>query len=46
MANIIMKYQEQFINFPGKQGVAIKSKKALNFFTSSPVKYPGEVGAE
>ncbi len=27
MANIIMKYQEQFVNFPGKQGLAIKSSK-------------------
>ncbi len=26
MGNIIMKYQEQFVNFPGKQGLAIKSK--------------------
>ncbi len=27
MANIIMKYEEQFVNFPGKQGLAMKSKQ-------------------
>ncbi len=32
MVNIIMKYQEQFINFPGKQGLAIKSKQCIELF--------------
>ncbi len=32
MANIIMKYQEQFVNFPGKQGLAIKSKQHIELF--------------
>ncbi len=32
MANIIMKYQEQFVNFPGKQGLAIKSKECFELF--------------
>ncbi len=32
IANIIMKYQEQFVNFPGKQGLAIKSKQCIELF--------------
>ncbi len=35
MANIIMKYQEQFVNFPGKQGLAIKSKQCIERFDIS-----------
>ncbi len=32
IANIIMKYQEQFVNFPGKQGLAMKSKRRIELF--------------
>ncbi len=32
MANIIMEYQEQFVNFPGKQGLAIKSNQRIELF--------------
>ncbi len=32
MENIIMKYQEQFVNFLGKQGLAIKSKERIELF--------------
>ncbi len=32
MSNINMKYQEQFVNFPGKQGLAIKSKQRIDLF--------------
>ncbi len=32
MANIIMKYQEQFVNFPGKPALAFKSKERIELF--------------
>ncbi len=32
MVNIIMKYQEQFVNFPGKQGLEMKSKQCIELF--------------
>ncbi len=32
VANIIMKYQEQFVNLPGKQGLAIKNKQRIELF--------------
>ncbi len=32
MAKVIMKYQEQFVNFPGKQGLAIKTKQRFELF--------------
>ncbi len=32
MANVIMKYQEQFVNFPGKQVLVIKSKQCIEPF--------------
>ncbi len=40
MANIIMKYQEQFVNFPGKQGLAIKSKR-IELFDIISCQMPG-----
>ncbi len=30
--NIIMKYQEQFVNIPGKHGLTIKSKQRIELF--------------
>ncbi len=41
MANIIMKYQEQFVNFPGKQGLAIKSKQGIELFDIISCQLPG-----
>ncbi len=40
IANIIMKYQEQFVNFPGQQGLAIKSKERIELFDISSCQLP------
>ncbi len=40
MGNIIMKYQEQFDNFPCKQGLAIKSKERIELFDISSCQLP------
>ncbi len=44
MANIIMKYQEQFVNFPGKQGLPIKSKQHIELSDIISCQLPGGRG--